>query len=150
MSNVSRGDLCVMLFKDVPDSAMPHFFFDFCQGPDHCIDAQGTEFGSVEDAYLGAFQAAQDMWSELLRKRQDPRRCFFEVRNAEREVLFALPFQEVMDSCRDRATPAIQSITETVYASAHRTRRAAQEFRETLQAVRNTLADSRAILQDKT
>jgi hypothetical protein len=138
-----------MLFKDVPDSAMPHFFFDFCQGPDHCIDAQGTEFGSVEDAYLGAFQAAQDMWSELLRKRQDPRRCFFEARNAEREVLFALPFQEVMDSCHDRALPPIHNMVERVIASAQRTRRVTVEFQETLHAVKNTLADSRALLQLK-
>jgi len=138
-----------MLFKDDPDNAMPHFFFDFCQGPDHCADAQGTEFGSVEDAYLGAFQAAQDMWSELLRKRQDPRRCFFEVRNAEREVLFILPFQEVMDSCLDHALPPINRMVEKVVASAHRTKRATVEFQETLHAMRNTLADSRAILQDK-
>jgi hypothetical protein len=89
------------------------------------------------------------MWSELLRKRQDPRRCFFEVRNAEREILFVLPFQEVMDSCQDRALPPIHTMFEKVAASAQRTKRMTVEFQETLHAVKNTLADSRSLLQLK-
>ena len=84
---------------------MQRFFFDFCQGTERCPDAEGTEFANVEQAYLEAFKAAQDMWSEFLRQRQDPRRCVFEVRNDQRELLFALPFHEVMDSCRDREPP---------------------------------------------
>ena len=42
---------------------MPRFFFDFRQGDERCADAQGTEFADVEQAYLEAFTAAQDMWA---------------------------------------------------------------------------------------
>jgi hypothetical protein len=80
---------------------MPRFFFDFRQGQDHCADEQGTEFTSAEQAYLEAFKAAQDMWSELLRQRRDPTQCVFEVRDERRELLFVLPFQEVIESCQN-------------------------------------------------
>jgi uncharacterized protein DUF6894 len=81
---------------------MPWYFFDFRQGQDHCAGEQSIEFANVEQAYLEAFKAAEDMWSELLRQRRDPRRCVFEVRDERRELLFVLPFQEVIESCRDR------------------------------------------------
>jgi hypothetical protein len=80
---------------------MAHYFFDFREGSDCCADAQGTEFANVEQAYLEAFTGAQDMWSELLRQRRDPRQCAFEVRNEQRDLLFVLMFQEVIESCEN-------------------------------------------------
>ena len=41
------------------------------------------------------------MWSELLRQRRDPRQCAFEVRNEQRDLLFVLMFQEVIESCEN-------------------------------------------------
>ena len=81
---------------------MPRYFFDFRQGNEHCPDAEGSDFPDVERAYLEACTAARDMWSELLKERRDPRRCTFEVRNETRQLLFTLPFQDVVDSCLDR------------------------------------------------
>jgi len=127
---------------------MQRFFFDFCQGTERCPDAEGTEFANVEQAYLEAFKAAQDMWSEFLRQRQDPRRCVFEVRNDQRELLFALPFHEVMDSCRDREPPLHVSFEQIAHA-AEKTKQVSAEFMQQLNLVRATLEQSRALLRAK-
>lgn len=87
---------------------MPRFFFDFRQGCERIADTRGIEFADVEEAYLESFRAAQDMWSELLKQRRDPRRCSFEVRSQQDEPLFVLPFQEVLDSCIDRKLTPMQ------------------------------------------
>src|SRR5689334_14243716 len=96
---------------------MPQFFFDFRQSGHLVPDTEGIEFGSAEQAYLEAYRSAQDMWSELLRQRRDPRRCYFEVRGAVGDLLFIFPFQEVVDSCTDRLVPplrrSIQDLLET-------------------------------------
>jgi hypothetical protein len=128
---------------------MARFFFDFRQGAQHWPDAEGAEFAHVEEAYLQAVRGVEDMWGELLHKRQDPRRCAFEVRNQERELLFVLPFQEVLDSCLDRKCPSIQTAFDDIVDSAHRTKRVSEGVLEALHAVRMTLAQSRALLDTK-
>lgn len=87
---------------------MPRYFFDFRQGNEHCPDAEGSDFPDVERAYLEAYRAALDMWSDLLKQRRDPRRCAFEVRNEARELLFTLPLQELVDACVDRESGRVQ------------------------------------------
>jgi hypothetical protein len=124
---------------------MPRFFFDFLQGADRCPDGDGVEFADVEQAYLEAVKGSQDMWSELLRQRCDPRQCAFEVRDERREILFVLPFQEVMDNCVDRAVP-LHSF-DNVAAAAHHTKGVSEEFIQTLYSVRQTLEQSRALLR---
>jgi len=128
---------------------MSRFFFDFRQGDARCPDAQGMEFGSVEQAYLEAFKGAQDMWSELLRRRQDPSRCTFEVRNAGRELLFVLPFQEVIDSCHDRGAAPTRDMLDYVTRNASHTKRLSKSFAEELRAIRKTLDQSHALLRTK-
>jgi hypothetical protein len=91
---------------------MARFFFDFREDSDCCKDAEGTEFVDVEQAYLEAFKGAQDMWGELLRQRRDPRRCAFEVRNEQRDLLFVLPFTEVIESCDNRRQARAQNKIE--------------------------------------
>src|SRR3954466_12516543 len=118
--------------KAATGEPMPRFFFDFRQGADRCADSEGTEFPNVEQAYLEAVKGAQDMWSELLRQRRDPRRCSFEVRDAQRQMLFVLPFQEIMDSCVDRDTPPIRNTFENVAKAAFHTKRVSEEFIEAL------------------
>jgi len=81
---------------------MPRFFFDFVQAGQRTKDAEGLELANVEQAYLEVFRASQEMWSELLKQRRDPRRCAFEVRNWADDVLFHFPLQEVVDCCTDQ------------------------------------------------
>ena len=82
---------------------MPRFFFDFVQADRRTPDSEGVELAGVDQAYLEVFRTAQEMWSELLKQRRDPRRCSFEVRNGAGEILLIFPFQEVVDSCTDRS-----------------------------------------------
>ncbi len=127
---------------------MPLFFFDFRQGDEHVPDTEGIAFASTEDAYLEAVEAAQEMWGDLLRNRRDPRRCLFEVRDANRELLFILPFQELIDSCRDRRRPApnVDRATATAKATTGRAKAANDAFQRILFDLRRTLAESRALL----
>lgn len=81
--------------------SMLRFFFDFHQAGKHDVDTVGLEFADAETAYLEAVEAAQEMWSELLKDRIDPRCCHFEVRSEQGDVLYVIPFQELLDSCVD-------------------------------------------------
>jgi hypothetical protein len=64
--------------------------------PDH----EGAEFASIEEAFLEAFRGAQELWSELLRDRQDPRRYAYEITDARGVILMEVPFVEILESCR--------------------------------------------------
>jgi hypothetical protein len=81
---------------------MARFFFNFRQGPYAAIDEVGCEFEGVEEAYLGAMNAAREMWSDLLARREDPLLCSFEVLDRRGNELFSLPFSEVLEACRGR------------------------------------------------
>ena len=48
----------------------------------------------------------------LLRQRRDPRHCAFEVRNEQRDLLFVLRFQEVIESCNNRKQTRAQGKIE--------------------------------------
>jgi hypothetical protein len=134
----------------VPEGTlMPRYFFDFRQGSEICTDSEGVEFPGVEQAYLEAYEAAVDMWSELLKQRRDPRRCAFEVHNKARQLMFTLPFQEVVDSCLDRERPPLRNTFEQVTASSHYAARAGSRLVDELVRLNQTLAQSRALLQRK-
>ena len=126
---------------------MPRFYFDFCQNGERIEDHEGMELASMEQAYLEAFSGARDMWTELLRERRDPRRCRFEVRGLDQDLLFVLPFQEVLDACHNNQTPPLKRSFEEVRAAAHQARTARAGFREELELLRDTLSASRALLR---
>ena len=128
---------------------MPRFFFDFRQGDDCCPDDQGTEFPNVERAYLEAYQCAQEMWSVLLKQRRDPRRCHFEVRNAERDLLFVFPFQEVMDSCQERKSQPLARTFHDIRATHSYVRRVSADFHREMHAIHARLQESRALLTEE-
>ena len=128
---------------------MSRFFFDFRQDGARVPDNQGIEFPDVEQAYLEAFRAAQEMWSELLKVRQDPRRCKFEVRNEDGIILFMFPFQEVMDSCTDRRAFRLHRTFEELTHTSNYARRVSEEFTRELRSLRQMLQDSRALLLEK-
>jgi hypothetical protein len=126
---------------------MALFFFDFRQGDSSTPDSMGSEFDSTELAYLEAHKAAEEMWSDLLKNRRDPRRCAFEVRDAERRLLFVLPFLEVVESCKDRHTPTTMCKTFCeATATAGLAKRAGEDFQKELQALRRLLRQSHALL----
>jgi len=79
---------------------MRKFYFNFRQGHSFCPDEEGCDFANTDEAYLGAFAAAQELWRELLIRREDPRECAFEVTDLRGSALFTLPFSEILDVCR--------------------------------------------------
>src|SRR5262249_43404767 len=87
-------------FQKDQGEAVSLFYFNFRQGTSYSNDEEGCELPSVENAYLAAVRAAQDMWSELLVRREDPRACAFVVTDRDRKELFTLPFSEVLEACR--------------------------------------------------
>jgi hypothetical protein len=125
---------------------MPRFFFDFRQAGVRTRDLEGIEFATVEEAYLEAVKGAREMWGDLLHKRQDPRRCSFEVRSEDDQLLFIFPFQELLDSCTDRQTVTVHHSFDQLCASANAAKRANDAFRSELIKLRDSLKESRALL----
>ena len=126
---------------------MPQFFFDFRQAGILTPDTEGVEFDTVEQAYLEAFRTAQDMWSELLRRRRDPRRCCFEVHSEAREMLFIFPFQEVIDSCTDRIVPPIPPSLQQLVETFNSARLVREELAQLVQHSQQVLLESRKHLR---
>lgn len=125
---------------------MPRFFFDFSQAGDFTADAVGIELADSEESYLEAIKAAQEMWSELLKQRSDPRCCRFEVRSEGGDVLFCIPFQEVLDCCTQgrrmsRATSFAEFFSTRDYA-----RRVTTELRKEIETCRQVMSQSRTLL----
>ena len=127
---------------------MTRYFFDFRQNGNTMADTVGCEFEAAEDAYLEAFKAALEMWPGLLQQRQDPRRCYFEIRDESGNVLFMLPFGEVLESCQDQ--PARQFLfMETFRKSLEtvsRVKQARNEFVREMEKSREMLRESAALI----
>src|SRR6185503_6678987 len=81
---------------------MPRFFFHLVSPGSYDVDQEGSEFCSVESAFLDAREAAIDMAAEMLKDRIDPSRHQFEIVDAEGRFLIELPFSEVL---RPRTKP---------------------------------------------
>jgi hypothetical protein len=91
---------------------VPLFYFHLLVGGERSPDDVGVEFDSLEAAYLDAFEAAREMWSELLEQRKDPTERSFEICGADGTILMTLPFTEVLEVAR-KAAPRSQTINET-------------------------------------
>jgi hypothetical protein len=63
--------------------------------------------------------------------------------------MFTLPFQEVVDSCRDRERPPLRNTFEQVTATSHYAARAGTSMAEELSRLSETLKQSRALLKQK-
>lgn len=75
---------------------MPHFFFNYTSEGTTCVDEVGTEFSSLEVAYLDTCKSALAIAFEKLRARQDPTTDSFEIIDEEKNVLMQVPFSEVL------------------------------------------------------
>jgi len=117
---------------------MPVFYFHLLVGKQRSPDDLGVEFDGIEAAYLDAFHAAQEMWSELLKNGEDPTKHSFEICNSDGELLLTLPFKEVLDASQK---PAARSAT--VSASINLI-----ELTQTLTAaLHQEIQDTRAIIE---
>ena len=78
---------------------MNRFFFNFREGRNHSHDEEGSDFETLEEAYLDIYATIQEMWGELLAQHRDPRTCAFEITDPGGVLLIDVPFVEVLDAC---------------------------------------------------
>lgn len=88
---------------------MPRFYFDLSTSEHFERDAVGAMFATLEAAYLDACRAVIDISFELLRERKDPSRYQFEIRDAGGQVVWELPFAEVLQPGRTARPRQIQA-----------------------------------------
>ena len=129
---------------------MSRYFFNFRQGATYSSDEEGCDFDSVEEAYLAAFRAAQDMWRDLLVARQDPLLCAFEITDSAGRDLILLPFGEVLEACRgNKEFNPLKSHNGAFHEALEgnrRTRRLMSEISSALDDARATLRETAALL----
>src|SRR5215468_1013330 len=75
---------------------MPRFFFNLSSQGNVSIDETGTDFSSLEAAYLETCGAILEMAIEKLREREDPGKDMFEITDERGNVLMQVPFSEVL------------------------------------------------------
>jgi hypothetical protein len=75
---------------------MPLFFFDFTSHGAIEKDDLGTEFPSLEEAYLDACRSVLEISFEGLRNRRDPHLDSVEILDAGRRSLMEVPFSDVL------------------------------------------------------
>jgi hypothetical protein len=75
---------------------MPRFFFNHTSHNIVSVDDSGTEFPSLEAAYLDTCDAILDLAFEKLRARQDPMQDAFEIISEDGDRLVYVPFSEIL------------------------------------------------------
>ena len=128
---------------------MTKLFLHFHQDGVRFPDEFGCEFADVEEAYLSVFRTAQDMWRELLIERRDPRLCAFEATNESGELMFVIPFGEVLDVCTVRNQPASndQPASGALAETFRRALLVNRKMRDELEYAHSQLTESLAILE---
>ncbi|MCK1383763.1 hypothetical protein [Bradyrhizobium sp. 21] len=128
---------------------MPRFFFNF--SIDGCLefDELGTEFNSIEEAYLEACRTALDMSFEKLRERADPTGDSVEIFDAQRRTLMHLPFSDMLSPKPLRRPPTLESnrIADRCHRELVRGQRLKAEIREELEKVQSISRTIRANLR---
>ena len=129
---------------------MPHFFFNYTSGGATSVDDVGTDFSSVEAAYLDACKGALDIAFEKLRARQDPTTDSFEIIDDEQNVLMQVPFSEVLRPAAATNTTNIRQQTvlamENCRRQTARSQRLKGEIRAELARTKEMFAAIRANL----
>ena len=129
---------------------MPRFFFDFSSGGTVVADDVGTEFHSLEEAYLDACQSALEISFEKLRIRSDPNLDSVEILDARRQPLMQVPFSDVLRP-KPLRSPARQDQCPEIVSSYQqqltRGKRLKAEIREELRKMQTTFGAIRANLE---
>jgi hypothetical protein len=96
---------------------MPLFFFDFISQGEVSVDHTGSEFPSLEAAYLSTCQAILEIGCEKLHARRDPLTDAFEIADAQRTVLMQVPFLEVFPPKRSANAAALRKETRRLVSA---------------------------------
>ena len=126
---------------------MPKFFFHLRDGR-HGIsqDDMGLVFPDAEAAYLDAFQAARDMAQEWLRHGRNVRGYAFEVLNEAGDLIFELPFAEVLDAHAGRRPVKQSKAVRVVKERGERMVRLTTEVAQQVKMAQQNLRRSQELL----
>jgi hypothetical protein len=119
---------------------MPRFFFDFTVSGGLEVDDLGTEFNSLEEAYLDACRTILEMSFERLRERADPNGDSVEIFDAQRRTLIHVPFSDVLSPKPARRPPTrlqCNMIADRCHRELARGLRLKAEIREELEKVQS-------------
>jgi uncharacterized protein DUF6894 len=127
---------------------MPRFFFNYREGASYTVDDTGVEFDTFEAAYVDAFNAAREMWPEMMAQRVDPRSASFEIFDQPGHHLATLPFSEVLENCASRPIRQqdIRASIASVMDAAHLARRTLSEFRHELRRSHSQLIAAKQLV----
>jgi hypothetical protein len=136
---------------------MARFFFNHCSAGNVSVDEIGTEYSSIEAAYLDTYEAMLEIAFEKLRTRHDPAQDAFEIMDDQGHLLMHVPFSEVLRPRRATKAPtASRQIIATCDRQMKRTQTLKAELREefnktesSLQLVRANLARLRPVTEEE-
>ena len=114
------------------------YYFDLRVGPTLSPDEIGLDLPDVETAYLEAFKAAQEMWSELLAEGSDPLIRSFEIADERGQILLTLPFREVLERARKPSAP-LSKLRQSLRSELKERRRLTASLRENIKNTRTGL-----------
>ena len=78
---------------------MPRFFFHVRRADEGLSrDELGLDFPDVQTAYIEVFRAARDIGGEFALRGQNPQDYAIEVTDGSYELVFNLPFSDVVDA----------------------------------------------------
>lgn len=121
---------------------MPLFFFDLVTPTEVERDLMGLSFVSLDEAYLSASQAALEIAIDMLRKRENPSRYQFAVRNEHGAVVLELPFSEVLQPGRAAKPHDPVHIHKRLKANLDRNRALKSELVAAVAQTRRTLTET--------
>jgi hypothetical protein len=122
---------------------MPHFHLHLRRREELILDEEGAELPDAEAAFLQAFESAQELWTMLLDKREDPAACSFEVVDHGGRLVFSLPLAEVLETTRKRARPVRALETAALISRAQGLR---QSLVEQIETAQRTIGEARRLV----
>src|SRR5262249_22159457 len=123
------------------------YYFHLQIGRSFSPDEIGLELPDLETAYLEAFKAAQEMWTELLVERSDPFLRSFEIADEHGQVLLTLPFREVLERAH-KPTGTLPKLAQTLKSELEKRRMIAGSLQEQIKATRKTVEATRKTLDE--
>ena len=122
------------------------YYFHLRIGENCSPDEIGLDLPDLETAYLEAFQAAQEMWSECLAECSDPLLRTFEISDERGRVLLTLPFREVLERAR-KPTAGLPKLRQSLQAELKRRRKLTASLQEEVKTAREKLEATRKLMQ---
>ena len=128
---------------------MPRFFFNLSSQGNVSIDETGTDFSSLEAAYLETCGAILEMAIEKLREREDPGKDMFEITDERGNVLMQVPFSEVLrpqGAAKSNVKPEMMVTLNNCLHQVTQCEALQADIREGFEQVKNTFSDIHATL----